>query len=117
MANPAWVKGGRSPNPSGRGLYKGLSDAIRIELISDPSKARKIAERLVNLAMEDADPKVSIAAAHLLLDRMEGKASQSIDIAIDHTITLSVEERRARLAELVAKRGQVIEHLKDEEEA
>lgn len=107
MSNPSWVKGGTSPNPAGRRIYKALSDAIRIELQSDDAKPRAIAQRLVSMAMHDEDPKVCLAATSLLLDRMEGKATQSIDVAIEHNVTLSADERRARLAELMGKRAEL----------
>ena len=102
-----WAKG-QSGNPSGRPKhFKLLSDAIKLELLSDERKPRAIAVRLVRMAIDpEADPKVALAAAQLLLDRLEGKAAQTVDVAIDHQMTLTIEERRGRIAELERLRRQ-----------
>lgn len=70
---------GRTGNPDGRPpTQKALSDALRVVLHDSkkkggPRKARIIAEKLVDLAIEG-----SIDAIRLVWERSEGKAPQPI---------------------------------------
>jgi hypothetical protein len=87
-------KPGTSGNPAGMKL---LSDDLRRLLTQNPDRVRKVTEKLVSLA-EEGD----LTAIQMLMDRMEGKPTQSIEI--DQTVTqLPREQRFARLLEIQAK--------------
>ena len=92
-------KKGQSGNPGGSRLYKALSNALIMELKRNPHRANTVANKLITMA-EEGD----IQAHKLLFDRLEGKAEQSIDVThsgqVEHNLT--VEQRRARVRELLA---------------
>jgi hypothetical protein len=75
--NPNMVKGGPSVNPQGRpkGRFRPLTEALIMELIQDPKRARRIARRLLQQA-EEGIPQ----AQSLVFDRVEGKAIQQIEM-------------------------------------
>jgi hypothetical protein len=88
---------GVSGNPTGQSRFKMLSDAIKMELLADPKRARKIADNLLTLAEEG-----NMQAVALVMDRLEGRAVQSIEV--NSTVTnLSPEERRQRVIELQSR--------------
>jgi hypothetical protein len=66
---------GASGNPSGRGSMKLLTDQLRAELVQHPEKARNIARKLIDQAMEG-----DLQAATLLFNRIEGTPTQTIDV-------------------------------------
>jgi hypothetical protein len=75
-------KKGISGNPGGRSGEKIFTDALRLELNRiDPTdkekrkKVYKLAEKLVECAIEDKQP----WAFQQIADRLEGKAAQQID--------------------------------------
>lgn len=90
-----WGKG-TSGNPGGRVVFKQLSDALRSELLANPNHARRIARKLITQA-EDGN----LQAIALLLDRLEGKAVQQVDLA--DTTQVGASERLARIMELQAR--------------
>jgi hypothetical protein len=96
----AWVKGMKSPNPSGRRNEKLLTDALYISIREDPQRARRLAYRLLNIA-EEGEPADALRAMQMIYDRMEGRPAQTIEV--DHTVTMTREEREARVLELSAK--------------
>lgn len=90
-------KPGASGNPSGKSKMKLLSDDLRRLLTQNPARIRRVTEKLVEMA-EEGD----LTAIQMLMDRMEGKPVQSIEI--DQTVTqLPREQRFARLLEMQAK--------------
>ncbi len=96
MANPNWLKG-VSGNPSGTRKTKPLSDQLRMLLAQNPGRARNIAEKLITMA-EEGD----LDAAKVIMDRLEGKPLQQIEV--EQTITnMTPEDRRQRVIELQAK--------------
>jgi hypothetical protein len=81
-----WKKGGPSPNPGGRPRTKMLSDALRSKLgehkPGDPdgrTYAEVVAANLVELACSQG--RNAVAAISEIVDRTEGRARQSIEIA------------------------------------
>lgn len=66
---------GKSGNPSGKGAMRLLSDQLRMELVQHPEKARAIARKLIEQAMEG-----DLQAATLLFNRLEGTPTQTIDV-------------------------------------
>lgn len=73
-----------------------LSDDLRKVLAQDPSKIRKITEKLVDMAQEG-----DLSAIQMVFDRLEGKPHQTVEI--DQTVSsLPREERLARLLEMQA---------------
>jgi hypothetical protein len=85
---------GASGNPSGKGSMKLLTDQLRAELVQHPEKARNIARKLIELA-EGGD----LQAATIVMDRIEGKPTQQIDVT-QTTYAASPAEVDARIAEL-----------------
>ncbi len=74
-----------------------LSDDLRRLLTQNPARIRRVTEKLVEMA-EEGD----LTAIQMLMDRLEGKPVQSIEI--DQTVTqLPREQRFARLLEMQAK--------------
>lgn len=71
--NPAWVKGGPSPNPQGREKTKLFRQALR-EVLS-LNEAKEIAKKVVEMAK-----KGDLMAVNIVADRLDGKPQQSIDI-------------------------------------
>jgi len=100
--NPTWTPG-RSGNPSGKSKTKLLTDALKLELVQNPTQARNIAKKIIAMA-EEGD----LAAANIIFDRTEGKPTQAIEI--DQTITnMSRDEIDRRIQELTARLGMVID--------
>lgn len=85
---------GKSGNPSGKSRTQWLSDALRMELAQEPARARRIAKKILDLA-EEGD----LAAANIVLDRLEGKPTQQIDVTTT-TYNASPEEVDQRITEL-----------------
>jgi ribosomal protein L17 len=104
--NPTWVRG-RSGNPTGKSKTKILTDQLKALLVQSPERVRTIADKIITLA-EDGD----LEATKLIFERIEGKVTQSVEI--DQTITLTREERIARIAELSNKLRPLIEVRRDE---
>src|SRR5688572_28035520 len=75
--NPAWVKGGQSPNPGGRGQRK-LIDELLIEALEaeDLSAARAIAGRLIGSAKQG-----NLRAIKLILERTQGRPVQKVEMS------------------------------------
>jgi hypothetical protein len=71
-----------------------LTDQLRAELVQHPEKARNIARKLIELA-EGGD----LQAATIVMDRIEGKPTQQIDVT-QTTYAASPAEVDARIAEL-----------------
>lgn len=94
--NPAWVRG-RSGNPSGKSKTKMLTDQLRAILTQEPDRVRKIADKLVQLAEAG-----ELEATKLILERIEGKVAQAIDVTTTVT-NLTPEERRQRVIELQSR--------------
>jgi hypothetical protein len=93
---------GASGNPSGKSKTQWLTNALRMKLAEDPSRARTIAEKVIQMA-EEGD----LEATKLIWDRLEGKPIQQVEI--DATITaLPPEERMRRLVEL---QGRIVKTL------
>jgi Family of unknown function (DUF5681) len=89
-----WNKG-QSGNPGGRRKEKIMSDALYMELASDPLRARRIADRVLKSA-EAGD----MVAAKLIFDRLEGKAIETVRSEVT---VVNPAERMARLMELSSK--------------
>ncbi len=97
-------KKGQSGNPGGRPKSKPFTDALRLavhEADGDATKLRRIAAKLTEMAM-DGD----IQAIREIVDRIEGKPHQSMDVN-DNRSELSEQERGARLLELLERRGTI----------
>ena len=77
-----------------------LTHALRIRLTEDPSKANRIAEKLIEMALDG-----NLEAIKLIFDRLEGKAPQSVKMehsgTVDHKHNLTADERRDRIRELI----------------
>jgi proline racemase len=94
-----WQKG-QSGNPGGKPRShpadRVLTDALRIEVMSEPRKARRIARKLLQMA-EDGD----IRAATLIFERLEGKAPNAPEEIAEAPVT--IEERVGRILELQSR--------------
>lgn len=98
MGNEATrFKAGSSGNPTGKSKTKLLTDALRAELVQNPQQARNIARKIIGLA-EEGD----LHAASLIMDRIEGRPSQQIDISTT-VQQLPPAEIDRRIAELAAR--------------
>lgn len=90
-----WKKGQPSPNPSGRRSCVVISEALRAKLAEvkegDPQR-RTYAEILAASLVETACSRgsSSVAAANQILDRLEGRARQQIEVA---SITRELRDR------------------------
>jgi hypothetical protein len=72
--NPAWVKGGPSPNPGGRPKAStALKQALEALAIDDDTATKKL-KRL----LESTDDKVALDAVKFLIDHVKGKPRQEI---------------------------------------
>ena len=100
--NPAWRKGGVSPNPGGRPAVVGeLQELARIHT----SQALMTLVEVMNNS--DAPPAARVTAATALLDRGYGKPTQSVESKIEvqstalaHAEALMELANRARQAKL-----------------
>ena len=72
----AWVKG-QSGNPAGRPKGKTLAEQCR-------ENSGRVIQRLVHWLEQDDDPRASIRAAEILLDRAYGKPVVPIADGSDH---------------------------------
>ena len=102
MANQGQWLPGKSANPGAKRSLKILSDALNISLCEDPRRARRIADRLLDIAENDPDPRIAIAAMSLAWARLEGAPVQVLDATIQATAA-DRPERLARLIELQVK--------------
>lgn len=96
--------GGQKGNQNRR-KDKLIESALRRELVQDPEKALKIAQKMIQLAI-DGDT----TAATYVRDSVDGKPHQSVDVEHDVGETLALmnqEELRAAVAARLApfKRG------------
>jgi uncharacterized protein DUF5681 len=97
-------KPGVSANPGGRPKKKLVDRCIEELLTANDSKeAMFLAKRVVKLARSG-----SMKAIQFLVERSEGKARQPIDVSGQDGSPLfeSVEQREARIAELLSRRSQ-----------
>jgi hypothetical protein len=82
-----WQKGMNSPNPSGRPKIRLISEALRIKLAEvkpDDPQGRTYAELVAASLVETASSRgcrTSVAAANEIIDRLEGRARQQIEVA------------------------------------
>lgn len=103
-----WKKG-QSGNPGGKNLRRALiTREIQDHLEDvvpglDMTVAQVVARNIIAGAMNPKDPKF-LACAEMVLDRIEGKAQQTVKV--EGEITLSVEER----AELVKRAQRILEN-------
>lgn len=106
----AWKKG-ESGNPGGRTREKPFAEALRIALAEEEPatqkrKLRVIADKLVDAAL-DGDP----WAIKEVIDRVDGKPTQSVDATIDDKrdvrdlsdaeLRQIIEDRVTRIDELI----------------
>ena len=93
---------GNNANPNGRPKgRKIITDCINVELNSaaddgDGKKVRALARRLVDSAIEG-----NMTAASIVLERVEGKAGQTLDI--NHEVRLETDFDRARYLAFAAE--------------
>lgn len=75
--NPAWVKGGPSPNPAGRpAVLADLREAAR-------AFSQEALDTLAGVMRDpEAPPAARVTAARELLDRGFGKALQTVDVDV-----------------------------------
>jgi hypothetical protein len=92
--NTRWRKGQRSPNPGGRPRYSIVSAYLRQAL--EAGDADKIARSLLNLAK-----KGDIRAISEVIDRTEGKATQTMEVAVEESQPVSPDFRNMSKDELV----------------
>lgn len=95
---------GQSGNPQGRRAERGktiITDAIRRVLLANSgAKVRKLAEALVDRAIEESD-----VAAKEINERIEGKVSQPVEGSLGVQITIEIVKfAEQRIAEQVEKR-------------
>jgi hypothetical protein len=77
---------GHSGNPLGRPRSKGLSEALREKVLEIGPDGRSVAQLIADmLVTESLSGRHRIAAATLILDRLEGRAIQqvSLDVVAD----------------------------------
>lgn len=72
--NPAWVKGGPSPNPGGRPK---ASTALKQALEALATDGEGVHKKLARL-LDSADEKIALDALKFLIDHVKGKARQEI---------------------------------------
>lgn len=109
--NPAWgnkAEGtGSTGNPLGappKKVKPRLSDSLRMALASNPERARQIGEKVLEMALGAAGEAPNLKAVELVLDRLEGKAIQTVlaDVSASNA-DLTIEEKLARISELQQK--------------
>jgi len=81
-----WQKGMSSPNPSGRPIIRLISGALRVKLAEvkpDDPQGRTYAEILAQHLVEIGVCRspTAVAALNLIVDRLEGRARQQIEVA------------------------------------
>ena len=110
-------KKGISGNPGGKSREKIFTDALRLELNRvDPNdkekrkKVNKLAERLVECAIEDKQS----WAFQQIADRLEGKPVQVVDATVDDHRTVH-EFSDAELTAILRRRVGVVPLDSDEE--
>jgi hypothetical protein len=73
---------GQSGNPKGRPLTKGLLTALRNKVSEVDANGRTIEARLVEVLVNEAlDGKNRLAAVEIILDRLEGRSRQRLEVA------------------------------------
>ena len=85
-ARTRWQKGQPSPNPGGRPKSRLISEALRVKLAEtkpDDPQQRTYAEIVAASLVESACSRGSsaVAAANEIIDRLEGRARQQIEVA------------------------------------
>ena len=86
--NPAWVKGGTSPNPGGRPRTRELTDAL-----AKIVKPAELAKELKRLALKAKEETTRLAAIKYTWDRIEGTPLHRSEVTID-----DVRETARRMA-------------------
>jgi hypothetical protein len=72
---------GRSGNPGGRPRTSGLIDAIRTKVFEIGADGRTIAEQIAQMLVDESlRGKHRVAAATLILDRLEGRPPQQLNL-------------------------------------
>src|ERR1035441_6357098 len=84
--NTRWRKGQRSPNPGGRPRYRVVSAYLRQAL--EGGDADKIALSLLKLAKNG-----NIRAISEVIDRTEGKAKHTMEVAVEKSQPVSPDFR------------------------
>ena len=99
--NRGWIPPGTTRNPGGRPKSaKIISDELRKLL--DKGNGKKIAAELIRLSTEAKESSVRVKASELILDRMEGKPLQAIQVS------QTLDENTARrLVEI----GAMLQHI------
>ena len=83
---------GRSGNPLGRPRTTGLLEALRAKMFEIEADGRSVAEHVAEaLVDESLRGRQRIAAASLILDRLEGRPPQQLDL---NNITGELDHRR-----------------------
>jgi hypothetical protein len=73
---------GQSGNPKDRPLTKGLLTALRNKVSEVDANGRTIEARLVEVLVNEAlDGKNRLAAVEIILDRLEGRSRQRLEVA------------------------------------
>ena len=73
---------GQSGNPKGRPHTKGLLNALRSKVAEIDTKGRTIESLLVEVLVHEAlDGKNRLAAVEIILDRLEGRSRQRLEVA------------------------------------
>ncbi len=88
---------GQSGNPSGKSKLKPLTDRLRMILSEHPERAQKIAEALISEAENG-----NLQATNIVLERLEGKPMQQLNIT-DERQTLEIAEIDRRITELAGR--------------
>jgi hypothetical protein len=72
---------GRSGNPGGRPRTTGLIDAIRAKVFEIGTDGRTVAEQIAQMLVDESlRGKHRVAAATLILDRLEGRPPQQLNL-------------------------------------
>ena len=73
---------GQSGNPNGRPRTRGLVSSLRAKMADIGSDGRSLEDRLVGVLVQEAlKGRQRLAAVEVIFDRLEGRASQHIQIA------------------------------------
>jgi HPt (histidine-containing phosphotransfer) domain-containing protein len=93
-----WKKG-QSGNPAGRKRKRGLDDYLREALSAKRgATAKRLVERLIGEAATG-----NVQALKLVCERIGGKPKNPADAAVANGDELSLEQVRAKLAELLSR--------------